>query len=243
MANIFNSATIVLPLAATAAIVLFGVILGVIQGLIQMKYQKKENELKDILKTESNSTDEKSSAAAADLSSTIVVREREVLYDNKERSNLEKENKAEKIVANVMEDLIKNYHGQALAQAAAQFWFSVVAALFGFLFIVFMVTTSTNTENLDIVIKTLPGAIISAVSALFFKQASETRQRATDLFDRLRQDNQHKEAIKLIESIADANLKSVVQAQLALKIGGVEVSLTDLHSIIDAKKGEEDKRI
>jgi len=43
--------------------------------------------------------------------------------------------------------------------------------------------------------------MIDSVAYLFFKQASETRQRATEFYDRLRTDKKNTESINLIAHI------------------------------------------
>ncbi|MBE7682040.1 TRADD-N-associated membrane domain-containing protein [Paenibacillus sp. P13VS] len=132
----------------------------------------------------------------------------------------------------LVEGLIENYHKQALRQASIQFWFSAVAAIIGLGFIIISLFLSESATVYEKIIGTLPGVTIDLIAALFFKQAEQTRQRATELYDRLRLDKEREEAIKLIETIDDPILKSVVKAQLALKIGGVDASLSDLSSIL-----------
>lgn len=131
-----------------------------------------------------------------------------------------------------IENLINGYHEQALGQASAQFWFSVVAAIVGFGMIIYA-GLSIQTDSLQSVTKTFPGMVMDAVAYLFFKQASETRQRATELYDRLRKDKQLTEAVSLVSSIADAKLKSTVQAQIALHMSGLNSSPIDLSKFLE----------
>jgi hypothetical protein len=65
-----------------------------------------------------------------------------------------------------------------LGQARAQFWFSVVAATIGFAWILYG-GAGISPDNLATVSKILPGVVMGSVAFLFFRQASETRQRAT----------------------------------------------------------------
>lgn len=139
--------------------------------------------------------------------------------------------KEEDKILPLVEGLINNYHKQALRQASIQFWFSLCAAVAGFFFILNGLIFSPELSASDKAISTIPGIIVDLVAALFFKQAEQTRQRATDLYDRLRFDNERKEAITLIDSIENENLRSIVKAQLALKIGGVESTINDLSTL------------
>ncbi|EHH2451570.1 hypothetical protein MPV89_004459 [Vibrio vulnificus] len=130
----------------------------------------------------------------------------------------------------LVEDLVTGYHQQALSQAKVQFWFSVVAATVGFGFIIYS-ATSVNLDNLESLLKIVPGVVIDAVALLFFRQAEQTRERATALYDRLRADNQTRSARDLVESIDDVKIKSTVKAQIALHMAGLKPKEIDLHSI------------
>lgn len=131
----------------------------------------------------------------------------------------------------LVEGLINSYHKQALKQASIQFWFSIGAAVVGFVIVLYTFFFSSFKSPGDMAITALPGIVIDLVAALFFRQAEQTRQRATELYDRLRNDNKRTIAIELIESIDNEDLKSVVKAQLALKMGGVETTVQELSTL------------
>jgi hypothetical protein len=133
----------------------------------------------------------------------------------------------------VAEKLITSYHDQALFQAKMQFWFSVVAATVGFVFIIYKVVAA-QANDAQIVLDVLPGAIIDAVAALYFTQAQETRRRATELYDRLREDNKQDGALDLADSIRDESVCSAVKARLALHLAGIDSP--DLAMIVAATK-------
>jgi hypothetical protein len=126
----------------------------------------------------------------------------------------------------IVRDLITSYHRQALAQSRVQFWFSVVAATSGFSLILYLVlhAAGAGSHPSDVALKALPGLTMDAVAALFFRQASETRQRATDLYDRLRSDNERSQALQLIESIEESPIRAMMKAQLAMSFGGISSS-------------------
>jgi hypothetical protein len=129
--------------------------------------------------------------------------------------------------SSAVENLINGYHEQALDQARAQFWFSIVAATVGFGWILFA-GTDIKPDNLLTISKTLPGVVMDAVAFLFFRQASETRQRATELYDRLRRDKQTTESIALVSSIDDVRVRSAIKAQIALHMSGLQPNAIDL---------------
>lgn len=130
----------------------------------------------------------------------------------------------------VVEKLFQGYHAQALFQSSLQFWFSVVAASVGFLLIVYMAITASSVEGK--LTESATGGFIDAISVLFFRQAAETRVRATEFFDRLRKDNETVRALSVIESIDDKNLRSGVKALVALHISGSDVDRLDINTYL-----------
>jgi hypothetical protein len=151
-------------------------------------------------------------------------------------SNPDDDNSEERF-RTVAAELIQNYHTQALAQAASQFWFSITAASFGFLLIMYTGFTALRAKEPEIaLLNTLPGIAIEAVAALFFRQAEGTRKRATELYDRLRSDDRQTQAILLIESIENPTLRDIVKAQWSLQIAGFQAQPIDLGGYIPNKK-------
>lgn len=121
-----------------------------------------------------------------------------------------------------IEKLIQDHHKQAILQSNVQFWFSLIASVTGFIFIIIIITCSTSLTWYEYIVKIVPGIIIEAVSVLFFSQSKETRERATNFLNKLRQDRQFTKSIKLVESIEDENLRSEIKAQIALNMCNIE---------------------
>jgi len=131
----------------------------------------------------------------------------------------------------VVENLVQSYHKQALDQAKVQFWLSVAAAMIGFLWIIYS-AISIDAAHIGTILKILPGVVMDAVALLFFRQASETRQRATELYDRLRSDRKRSQAVALVESIEDKRVRSAVKAQISLHLAGLQPSPIDLSNFL-----------
>jgi hypothetical protein len=131
----------------------------------------------------------------------------------------------------LVEGLINGYHRQALHQAKVQFYFSVVAAAVGIAIIIGSLL-QIDPQNLASLTKALPGTVIDAVAFLFFKQAEATRQRATELYDRLRNDNVQYHSMRTVEEISDPLIKNVVRAQLALHMAGLKPEVVNLQSLL-----------
>ena len=131
----------------------------------------------------------------------------------------------------LVENQISSYHQQAIDQAKIQFWFGVVAASIGFIWIL-VIGSSGEIQGFQTLVRILPGIVVDSVSILFLRQAEDTRRRATELFDRLRKDKQMTEATALVSTISDQRLQSVVRAQLALHMAGLEPKVIDFVSFI-----------
>jgi hypothetical protein len=145
--------------------------------------------------------------------------------------------KFEKINSNefhAVENLINSYHEQALEQAKIQFWFSISAAAVGFALIIYY-GAQIESDNYLTIFKILPGVIMDSVAFLFFRQASETRERATALYDRLRTDTRNAESIALVASIEDYKVRSAVRAQIALHLAGLNPNPIEFTNFLTGK--------
>ena len=84
--------------------------------------------------------------------------------------------------------------------------------------------------------------IVNAIAALFFRQAEQTRLRATELYDRLRKDRQMTRAEAVVNTIEDSNIRSLAKAQIALHMVGLVPKEMDLTALISkAEKRLEEK--
>ncbi|MEH2397384.1 TRADD-N-associated membrane domain-containing protein [Nostoc sp.] len=212
-------ASIIVALAAGVLVPISQVIVKRIESSSEELASEAINKIANLVKAES----EREKAAiirvvAEESSSDTAITEIREKLKNIE-TNLPELNKP---IKSVVENLIKNYHSQALTQAGIQFYFSLAAATVGFFLIIYAGISAVNTDNPKKLWNTLPGAVISVVSALFFKQAEETRKRATDLYDRLRLDERQAQAITIANTIESEEFRSLVQAQLVFHLADVK---------------------
>lgn len=132
--------------------------------------------------------------------------------------------------------LLESYHQQALSQSSIQFWFSLISAIVGFLFIIFVIgymilkNDSSKIEWYDYILRSLPGAIIEVVSVLFFNQARETRDRATNFFRELNYQKQIANSVSIADTIDDSMTKSNIKAKIALHIIGIKDDSIEIQS-------------
>ena len=124
-----------------------------------------------------------------------------------------------------IEALITNHHEQALREASTQFWFSLIAACIGFVFIAITFFISKDAEWVSKLVTAIPGVIIEAVSALFFSQSKETRERSSDFLNRLREDRKFEKGIELANTIQDDTLKSKMLATIALSLCSISTNV------------------
>ena len=150
---------------------------------------------------------------------------------NAAQSQQKKEQFDEKI-----ETLIANHHEEAINEAKTQFWFSLIFACIGFIFIATTFVFSKDTEWYNKLVMTIPGAIIEAVSALFFSQSKETRERSSDFLNRLREDRKFEKGLEIANTVEDKKLKAKMLASIALNLCGIGDAV--LH---DADAGKEEK--
>ena len=136
-----------------------------------------------------------------------------------------------KVETTIVETLVSSYHTQALGQARVQFWFSTAAATLGFGLIWYGAFTVASDISAGLS-KCVTGVVTDAVAYLFFRQASEIRQRATDLYDRLRRDRRGAESVAVVASIEDLRVRNTVRAQLALHMAGLDPIPIDLTAFL-----------
>ncbi len=140
----------------------------------------------------------------------------------------------------LVDKLVTGYHEQAMRQANWQFYFSLAMGTAGFAWI--MIAGSWITADAPYsVLRVTPGVLIDALALLFYRQSEQTRQRATELYDRLRKDHQLAESQNMTAGIENPFLKSAVQAYIALQMAGIATSPIDIpalmKSVVSATSG------
>ena len=145
------------------------------------------------------------------------------------RKDIERSKKNEITEATI---LLKNYHEQALQQSKIQFWFSLIVASIGFIFILVNVIIYFFVSDKIYLLNAIPGVVMDAIAFMFFKQSSDIRNRATEHFDRLRTDNQKQKSLDLVGKITNTKLKDLIYAQIAINTSGVNTTADDFSKIV-----------
>ncbi len=122
---------------------------------------------------------------------------------------------------NTLNELLKEHHRQALEHASVQFWLSIFMSLIGFFYMIIMITTISNVQWYEYILKALPGTIIEVVSVLFINQARETRERATEFFKELNYEKQIERSVGITDTIENKDIQASVKSKIALHIIGI----------------------
>ncbi len=125
-------------------------------------------------------------------------------------------------------EALARYYNQALNRANISFWFSLTFASIGFGVIIFAFISYSSGDLKGAVLKVVSGAVIDAVSALFFTQSTASQRSMADFFEKLRLDRLNAEAREMISEIEKVEMRDQLRAQLILKYTGVEKLLVDL---------------
>jgi xanthine/uracil/vitamin C permease (AzgA family) len=117
---------------------------------------------------------------------------------------------------------LAKYDNHALTRANISFWFSLIFASIGFGVIIFAFATHTADDIWGTVIKATSGAVIDAVSSLFFVQSTNAQKAMSEFFEKLRLDRLNAEARELLNGIENAERRDQLKAQLVLKYSGID---------------------
>lgn len=118
--------------------------------------------------------------------------------------------------------VLAKYYNQALTAANVSFWFSIAFASVGFVVILLSFATYTPDDPVGTIIKITSGAVIDAVSGLFFIQSQNARKSMADFFEKLRLDRLSAEAREMINEIDDVAARDQLRMQLVMKFSGIE---------------------
>lgn len=157
----------------------------------------------------------------AEMAKAFGAIEKNVSDNENSMASIDEDSSGSKVDDNFIQEMLKSHHEQAIQQASIQFWFSIIAAVIGFIFTIIIMFIVGNSKWYEYVIKTVPGAIIETVSVLFIKQARETRDRATNFFKELTYEKQISKSVEIADSIENEEIKADVKSKIALHIIGI----------------------
>ena len=138
----------------------------------------------------------------------------------------------------VHQSLMSVHQKQALMHSRVQFYIGIVMSVIGFVFFIYVVFMSlnSNNNNIGMGIKVTGSLIFEGISLLFLKESHRLRESSKEYHDNLYENNKHQEAIKIVDSIEDLKIQSAVKAQLSLHLVGVSSDNVDITKIIKSQK-------
>jgi hypothetical protein len=122
--------------------------------------------------------------------------------------------------------LLRAYATQGLTQSKISFNTSLSAATLGFVVILGGVILSLLGGRIEqAIVPVIGGTVIDAVALLFFVQDRRHQKTMFDFFERLREDRKLDEALALLRNTSDEQVRSRVQAAMALHFAQVPDAL------------------
>ena len=117
---------------------------------------------------------------------------------------------------------LASYYNQALTRATVSFWFSLIFAAIGFAVIIFAFATHEAGDIGGTALKLTSGAVIDAVSSLFFIQSTNAQKSMGEFFEKLRLDRLNAEAREMLGEIENAERRDQLRSQLVLKYSAID---------------------
>lgn len=115
-------------------------------------------------------------------------------------------------------ELAYSYHRQAIIQSGVLFWLSVIAAVAGLIMFLYTMAGFPLVSHPELTIRVIPACVFECLAGLFFRQSARVRQRATELFDRLRFDQERFSAIAIVESIEDPIARDLAKTHAVFQL-------------------------
>ncbi|MER5671924.1 TRADD-N-associated membrane domain-containing protein [Pseudonocardia alni] len=135
--------------------------------------------------------------------------------------------------------LLREYATQGLTQSRTSFRMSLYAATFGFTIImVGVIQVLFGVPAADAAVTVVSGAVIDAVALLFFAQDRRHQATMFQFFERLREDRKLDEALDIMTTISDDEIRARVQAALVLHFAQVPDTL-DVLKVADRRSGDD----
>ncbi|PGA51083.1 hypothetical protein COL86_27860 [Bacillus toyonensis] len=131
---------------------------------------------------------------------------------------------------------VMNIHQkQALMHSRVQFYTGIIMSILGFAFFVYILFVSLDgSNNIALGIKLTSSLIFEAIAVLFLKESHKLRESSKEYHDSLRENLKQQEAINIAGVIQNEEIRSIIQAQLALHMIGIKSETIDITKILDS---------
>lgn len=138
----------------------------------------------------------------------------------------------EKLNGKSNEETLMIYQQQATIHSNVQFYVGLIMSILGFILLIGLIISSYGSDaTVNSAINIVGSLIFEGISLLFLKESQKLRIRVKELHDSVLEDYNRKEAIELADKIHDEKLRSLVQAQLAFQLIGIDAGKLNISNL------------
>lgn len=121
------------------------------------------------------------------------------------------------------------YQRQATIHSTMQFYVGLIMSIVGFILLVCLIIFAIGSDKtVSSTISIVGSLIFEGLSLIFLKESQKLRIRVKEYHDSVLEDSNRKEAIELAGKIHDEKLRSLVQAQLAFQLMGIDAGTLNI---------------
>lgn len=185
---------------------------------------REERFLRHFAETKLQKEEEKSKKIVNKYKQELKVNEKSI-----EKSN---ETLNEKLNGKSNEETLMIYQQQATIHSNVQFYVGLIMSILGFILLIGLIISSYGSDaTVNSAINIVGSLIFEGISLLFLKESQKLRIRVKELHDSVLEDYNRKEAIELADKIHDEKLRSLVQAQLAFQLIGIDTGKLNISNL------------
>ncbi|MGV6972737.1 TRADD-N-associated membrane domain-containing protein [Bacillus halotolerans] len=126
------------------------------------------------------------------------------------------------------------YQQQATNHSNLQFYVGLIMSIVGFILLIGIIIFAVGSDNtVSSAISVVGSLIFEGISLMFLKESQKLRIRVKEYHDSVLENSNRKESIDLADKIQDEKLRSLVQAQLAFHLMGIDPSTLNISNLSD----------
>ncbi|WP_342007611.1 hypothetical protein [Bacillus sp. YBsi01] len=126
------------------------------------------------------------------------------------------------------------YQQQATNHSNLQFYVGLIMSIVGFILLIGIIIFAVGSDNtVSSAISVVGSLIFEGISLMFLKESQKLRIRVKEYHDSVLENSNRKESIDLTDKIQDEKLRSLVQAQLAFHLMGIDPSILNISNLSD----------
>ncbi|MED1747520.1 TRADD-N-associated membrane domain-containing protein [Bacillus zhangzhouensis] len=121
------------------------------------------------------------------------------------------------------------FQQQAHVHSNMQFYVGLIMSIVGFILLIGLIIFASGSEKTVCSTISIVGSLIfEGISLMFLKESQKLRIRVKEYHDSVTEDYKRKGAIALADNIQDEKLRSLVQAQLAFQLMGIDAGTLNI---------------